>query len=252
MEKAATVRQAALNAIEDVEPAHLRERIEQRIDDGSMAPGVLTLCSAQAADESVSLDGIADRAAGVQLIYEGLRLTRSLAHAQPWTDADDTSVWRSSDTASVHPATATATATTTDSEKLATAAAADIDILVADILVARGFYLLARTDAATAAVSVVQSFGHDQTIRRETDNPALDANLEADVFELAVVAGTTAAGSSASVQLREFAADLATTDGEFPAASVVLPESVSKRLAALAGPDATPHDHEGTWTSADQ
>ncbi|MFB6312205.1 MAG: hypothetical protein ABEH64_13610, partial [Salinirussus sp.] len=71
---------------------------------------------------------------------------------------------------------------------------ADLEILAADVMVARGFYLLARTDAAGDAVGVVRSFGRDQTARRETGDPAIDRNLEADVLELAVVAGATVAG----------------------------------------------------------
>jgi hypothetical protein len=91
MEEAAAVRGAALDAVGDVEPDRLRERIRERLEDGSMAPGVLTLLSGQAvaADApddapAFSTDGIAERGAGVQLIYEGLRLTRTLSQDPPW------------------------------------------------------------------------------------------------------------------------------------------------------------------------
>ncbi|MEA5388920.1 hypothetical protein VB779_19140 [Haloarculaceae archaeon H-GB11] len=167
MEEAAAIRRAALEAVEDVEPETLRERIEGHIADGSMAPGVLTILSARACRDTVTdavPDGIAERGAGVQLIYDGLRLTRSLAREVPWTEGDGESV-------------------------------ADLSILVADILVARGFYLLACTQAADSAVETVRAFGRDQTIRRATDDTSLDENLEADVFELAVIAGTTASGN---------------------------------------------------------
>jgi hypothetical protein len=239
MEEAAAVRRAALAAVDDVDPERLRERIAERIEDGSMAPGALTLCSAAAVDDSVSRDGIAERAAGVQLIYEGLRLTRSLAHAEPWLALDARDDWQVADAA----------ATRDGDGKDAAAAAADIDILVADILVARGFYLLARTEAADAAVGVVRSFGRDQTVRRETEDPSLDGNLEVDVFELAVVAGTTAAGGSAPVNVREFATDLVATEGDLPPAGAVLPETVLERLHGVVGTETTAT--EEARTSAD-
>ena len=91
MEEAAAVRGAALDAVGDVEPDRLRERIRERLEDGSMAPGVLTVLSARAVatrgssdTTSVDTDAVADRGAGVQLIYEGLRLTRSLSRDPPW------------------------------------------------------------------------------------------------------------------------------------------------------------------------
>jgi hypothetical protein len=229
MEEAAAVRRAALAAVDDVDPERLRERIAERIEDGSMAPGALTLLSAAAVDDSVSRDGVSERAAGVQLIYEGLRLTRSLAHAEPWIAVDARDDWQVTDAAAARDGDG----------KDAAAAAADLDILVADILVARGFYLLARTEAADAAVGVVRSFGRDQTVRRETEDPSLDGNLEVDVFELAVVAGTTAAGSNAPVHVREFATDLAATDGDLPPAGAVLPETVVERLDGVVGTETT-------------
>lgn len=184
MEEAAAIRRAALDAVGDVEPAGLRERIGSYLDDASMVPGVLTLLTVRSATdrtltdtESDQLDPIARRAVGVQLIYEGLRLTRELAHTEPWTTGDGDE--------------------------------ADLDVLVADVLVSRGFFLLARTEAAEAAVETVRAFGRDQTVRREMDNSSLDNNLEADVLELAVVAGTAVGGQTATPGLREFAASAA-------------------------------------------
>ncbi|MFB6165126.1 MAG: hypothetical protein ABEJ31_08200 [Haloarculaceae archaeon] len=246
MEEAAAVRRAALEAVDDVDPRRLYARIEQRLDGGSMAPGVLTLKSAAAVDEAAGRDGVAERAAGVQLIYEGLRLTRSIAHAEPWATPADAPAAADLETGSAAETVAEGNA----GEKAPAAAAADLDVLVADILVARGFYLLARTEAAEAAVSVVRSFGRDQTVRHETDDPALDRSLEADVFELAAVAGTTAAGASAPVHLREFATDLADFDGDLPAAETVLSEAVRERLAGLVGSGTVPPG--GARTSADQ
>jgi len=211
MEDVAAVRRAALTAIEDVAPVRLRERIDDRLADAPMAPGVLTVTSARAVDGAhpqETLAAVAERAAGVQLIYEGLRLTRSLAREEPWSEARE---------------------------------GATVDILLADILVARGFYLLARTEAAGAAVGVVRAFGRDQTRRRTEDDPAYDHALEADVLELAVVAGTTAAGGGANESLREYATEL--VDEELPPADRLAADDVADALATLVG------DGEGARSS---
>jgi len=176
MEEAATCRSAAVDAVEDVYPARLRDDIVAHVDGGSLAPGTLALRCARAVDDTVDLDAIGSRAAGVQLIYDGLRLTRTLVHTEPWTDVDD----------QTQP---------------------NLDVLAADVLVSRGFYLLARTDAAGRAVETVRTFGREQTERRDaerdpTRNPAdHDRTLERDVLELAALAGTTAAGGTPTPEL---------------------------------------------------
>ena len=210
MDTAARARAAAREVVADIEPRHLRDVLYERLDEGSMAPGVLVFLSAQAGDSTVDLDTLAERSAGVQLIYEGLRLTRSIAHTEPWTE------------------------TTTDEID------ADIDILAADVFVSRGFYLLARTEAATAAVDTVQSFGHDQTVRgrSDADSETLDRNLEADIFALAVRAGLTAVDADPSADILSFAADIARAEGEdLSAATTVLSESTVTRLTELSGVD---------------
>lgn len=216
MDEAAATRRAALDAVSDVEPAGLRDRIDRQLDSESMVPGVVTILTARARTGGggvplTNTDGtlsapLARRAAGVQLIYDGLRLTRTLAQEEPWTDPSQ------DDTHSLEP---------------------DMAILVADVLVARGFYLLACTEAADRAVETVRTFGRDQTVRRQTDEPALDRNLEADVLELAIVGGATVEGS-VSPGLRELAAELAETVGSsgFGPAESFLPENVEERLSA--------------------
>lgn len=224
MEEAAAVRRAALDAISDVEPASLRERIEEQLGDGSMAPGVLTVLTVRALEAGPNTevqngtvaDPVSERAAGVQLIYDGLRLTRHLATSDPWVSG------RKQD--------------------------ADIAVLAADVLVARGFYLLARTDAADAAVATVRSFGRDQTVGRETDDASLTRNLEADVLELAVVAGGTLVDGTVSPRLREFAAGLA-NGSPFPDAESFFSETVTDTIGTLAT-DTT--GNQGVTTSADQ
>lgn len=211
MDEAAAVRRAARATVDDVEPAQLRDNLLSFIDDVSLTPGVLTLFTARVC--SGSNDGLEQHAAGVQLIYNGLRLTRRLAREEPWKGNESTS--------------------------------ADMHILAADVLVARGFYLLARTQAAATAVDVVRAFGRDQADRREQDDPSLDSQLERDVLELALITGTSGSDSSASADteadiddtadLQGVADDLAaicesTTGFGFPAPETFLSEAVTKRL----------------------
>jgi hypothetical protein len=211
MEEVAAVRRAALAGVDDIEPERLHDRIADRLDDASFAPGMLTLV-AEAVGRGQTVDASdEDRAAGVQLIYEGLSLTRRLAHDDPWTTGDRD--------------------------------AADLDILIADILVSRGFYLLARTEAAGAAVDVVREFGRDQTELRTTGNGDLDADLEADICDLAIVAGVTAAGHEPTPALRGYAADLA-ADG-LPDINVLLGDDVADELGGHTG------ENQGTEAAAD-
>jgi|AntRauMinimDraft_4_1070384.scaffolds.fasta_scaffold00396_12 hypothetical protein len=206
MDTAARARAETREVVADIEPQHLRQVLYDRLADSSMAPGVLVFLSAQASDPEVDLDSLAERSAGVQLIYEGLRLTRSIAHAEPWTDTETDEI------------------------------DADIDILAADVFVSRGFYLLAQTEASAAAVTTVQSFGRDQTLRGrpDADVDTLDRNLEADIFALAVRAGLTAVDTNPSEAVLSFAADLARADGEeLSAAGIVLSESTVSRLTEL-------------------
>jgi hypothetical protein len=212
MDDAARARRAARGALADVEPDRLRDVIRGRLDDASMTPSVLTLVTARALDPAVDIDAVADRGAGVQLIYEGLRLTRSLVHEEPWSDPDR-------------------------------ASAADLDILAADVLVSRGFYVLARTETAEQAVEVVRAFGRDQTRRRDpdADGAPLDRNLEADALELAVAAGATAVGVTPGDDLRAYATGLAeTVEGDLPPADAALPETVAERILSLSDGDAAP------------
>ena len=211
MDDAARAREAARDALVDIEPEQLRAAIDERLLDAAVTPGVLSLVTARALDATVAADEVVDRAAGVQLIYEGLRLTRRLAHEEPWV------------TAATHDA---------DIE-------ADMEMLAADVLVSRGFSLLACTDAADAAVDVVRAFGRDQTIRdREgigaEEATALDRNLEVDALELAVVAGTTAVGGDPPEELLAYARELAADyDGEFPPPGRALPETTADRIADI-------------------
>lgn len=223
MDDAVRARRAACEAVADIEPIQLREALHDRLREASMVPAVLALLCARAVDSTVDADALATRAAGVQLIYEGLGLTRRLAHEEPWRHLEDGDAGAD--------------------------AAADLEILVADVLVSRGFYLLARTDSAAEAVDVVRSFGRDQTLRRDpgADVAALDRNLEADVFALAVSVGTTAVGDTPSGALLEYVDDLAREYGDsaLPPASIALSNGVSDHIADVADDDRLPPSSAG-------
>jgi hypothetical protein len=222
MDDAARARDAAREALADIEPPRLRDALYDRLDDASMAPAVFSLLCARALGRAVGADvetdAVSERIAGVQLIYEGLRLTRTLAHDEPWATADEAG----------------------DID-------ADLDMLAASVLVSRGFYLLARTDAADHAVETVRAFGRNQTRRREpgVDTLVLDRTLEESVFVLACIAGTTAVDAEAPPALLEHATDLAErfdVDGHLPPTAVVLGETSVEGLVTLVG---AADEHDG-------
>ncbi|MFC5367744.1 DUF7114 family protein [Salinirubrum litoreum] len=211
MDEAVLVRDTARETVADIEPAELGDALTGLLSEASVAPGALTLLTARALDPGVDLPGIAERAVGVQLIYDGLRITRLLAHTEPWT-ADDAE---------------------------AADIAADLDVLSAVVLVSRGFYLLARTETAGRAVAVVQQFGRDQTLRQrpDADVDLLDRNLEEAVFELAVATGATAVGGRVDDDLLGFGRGLA--DGvdtdELPPAESLFSAATVAEVARVAG-----------------
>ena len=210
------MRNAAREAVGDISPARLRGIIDQRLVEGSMIPGVLTLLAARTVDADPS-EGGADgpdaldrRAAGVQLIYEGLRLTRTLVHDDPWLSDPGPD------------------------------AGADVEVLAADVLVARGFAMLARTEAADRAVETVRAFGRAETDREAGRAPGT-RSLEANVFELAAVAGAGVAGRDVPLPLRQYVVGLARTrPTPLPPAAESLPETVEdvmQRVAARSDPE---------------
>lgn len=190
MEEAVAVRRAASDATADVTPDELRETIDEFVQDGSAVPGVVAYSSARRTGEAEPTD-LLDRAAGVQLIYDGLRLTRELAQEDPWCGETDRD-------------------------------AADLAIIAADVLVARGFHMLARTEAAEAAVSVVRAFGRDQTEREVVDVRGatdIDRNLERDILELALLVGTTATQRAPTENVSALATEMAPETPGFESAA---------------------------------
>ncbi|MFB6161668.1 MAG: hypothetical protein ABEJ61_10930 [Haloferacaceae archaeon] len=210
MDDAVRAREATREALADIEPPDLRSTLDGHVTDASMTPAALTVVCARALDAGSEGPGLHERAAGVQLIYEGLRLTRRLVHDEPWASGDG-----SPPSADVP---------------------ADLEILAADVLVSRGFYLLARTEAAGRAVEVVRAFGRDQTGRADAPDPdARDRELEADVLALAVAAGATAAGEEPRQSLVAYASALGRRLGDgFPPAATALDAEERDRLTAVA------------------
>lgn len=209
MDDAVRAREAARSALADIEPADLRAAIDDRLADASMTPAVLTLVCARGVDPDfdATAPGAVERGVGVQLIYEGLRLTRRLVAEEPWAEGDGT---------------------------LADDIAADLQILAADVLVSRGFYLLATTEAAERAVAVIRAFGRDQTTRAE----GFDAELEADVCALAGVAGATVAGEDPHPTLVDHLEAMGRGfGGRFPATDRALDRATRERVAAAASGD---------------
>ncbi|PSP94835.1 hypothetical protein BRD07_06155 [Halobacteriales archaeon QS_9_68_42] len=208
MEEAAAVRRAASEATADVVPEALRETIDDYVADDSVVPGVLTLLSARVVTGE-DPDGLTEQAAGVQLIYDGLRLTRHIVQSNPWAEAG-VAAERSREEA-------------------------DMAILAADVLVSRGFYLLARTEAAEDAVAVVRAFGRDQTECEDATGDratSLDRRLETDILELAVTTGVTAAGGRTD-DAAGLAAEFAPDGPRFDAVNAFFDDARRDRIAAL-------------------
>lgn len=217
MDEAARARAAAREALEDVTPRTLRERIFDRLAEAAVAPGVLCLLAARATGRDGDRSALDRRAVGVQLIYDGLQLTRTLARQPPWEDG--------------------------------AGHRADVDVLAADVLVARGFFLLASTEAAGKAVRTVRSFGRDETTReagRSADDA--DRSLEADVFELAIVAGVSGVGATPPAEARTFAVDLAESFADqLPSAPALLSEPAVEALTDLVADRARTPAPERIW-----
>ena len=207
MDEALEARTAAREAIGDISPARLQRVMDDHVVDTSMIPGVLTVLSARAVAGDIDEDAVARRSAGVQLIYDGLRITRELVHEEPWA----------------------ADGGTLDD---------DLDVLAADVLVSRGFHLLSHTEAADKAVETVREFGREQTDIHEGHGTSA-RSLETNVFELAAIAGSTVSGNDAPIGLRQYVMGLgrSTTD-PLPGAEDGLPDGIEEIMFRVGQPPA--------------
>jgi len=158
MEEASRVNEKLYEVISDIEPDPFRAELEAVVAGASLTPGVLTVRTTAAIDETVDLDRAYRRGAGVQLSYEGLKLTRRLARDEPWEEHGDLTEH-------------------------------DLDFLSAETLVSRGFYHLAHTGVASHAVEIVRRFGRNMTAEQQGETPS-EPSLEVDFVMLAIEAGT--------------------------------------------------------------
>lgn len=180
MEATATVRDALFESVNDVEPDSFRAELDAVIETAALSPGVLTIRTARTIDPEVSPAVLAQRAAGVVLSYEGLALTRQLAHDEPWAT----------------------TADTLDE---------DLALLVAEVLTARGFYELAPTGVATDAVEIARRFGRNQTNEHVAGAEPQETSLEYDALELAVATGVDLVLEEVPEEFRAYAQSTAAT-----------------------------------------
>ena len=85
MDAVSRVRAASCRAVDEVEPTGLREIITGQIESDSPTFGLATIVVSEEVrhtdEESIIVDS---KAAGVQLIYEGLRLTQDLVRENRW------------------------------------------------------------------------------------------------------------------------------------------------------------------------
>lgn len=180
MDEADRARIASRDAVEDVESVPLGDEIHRIIDLASMTPGALTILTARELGGDDAEAAAAKRAAGVQLSYEGLRLTRQLVREQTrWDESDRTDSY--------------------------------VALLVAEVMVSRGFFHLAHTEVAPTAIDIVQRFSRNQLLERElgaTDDE-LEASLEVDVIKLGIEAGATLVSEEVPPFLAEFGEELA-------------------------------------------
>ena len=214
MDEIAHARAAFRDGIGDIEPDALRFRLERVLESASMTPGALTVISAAALDESADYDIASRRGAGVQMSYEGLRLSRELIHTDPWSNGDRSE--------------------------------GNLNAIAAEVLVARGFEYLAHTGVALDIVDAVRHFGRDQTLRETTDDTeSLDTRLEAEFIRIAVLAGSDIALRSTPETVARVAEELADELGTTPLRE---PDTaltgVSDRIAAaLSSIDTTAGEH---------
>ncbi len=163
-------------SVAELEPPLLRDRTFECLADRSMGAGRVVRHAAATVGGHAPKGPLDDRVVGVQLIYVGLGLIRELARGQPWAhDVKDTG---------------------------------DLDVLVAEVLVAKGFSLLASTAAAPKAVETVQTLARSETSRLNC--AAHRTPLEASIFELGVEAGVSAIETVSDEDLENLAQRVAT------------------------------------------
>lgn len=195
------VRESLSDSLADIEPTALRDRLDAILAHQPLTPGVLTLRTARALDSTVTTAAGARRGAGVQMSYEGLRLTRSIIRDRAASDDGDSAAISDE----LRNGAVPAVRTDGDGDEKTSYY---LDLLAAEVLVSRGFYHLSTTGVASQAVEIVRRFGRNQTTELETGD-ARDPSLEVDVIKLAVDAGADLANVPATPALSQFRDGLA-------------------------------------------
>lgn len=197
------VREVLTRATADIEPASFKAHLRGELGDVPLTPAALTVTSGHALDPSAPLDPLAERGVGVQLGYEGLRLTRDLIEGDAWSDADAGS-------------------------------GPDLDVLAAEVFVARGIHLLTGTDIVDQAIEIVRRFGRNRAHERSGAVNARERSLEADVISLAVNASAAEVLDTVPPSVDDYGtslgSDLDTHPYPEPAVAV---EGVAEAIAAL-------------------
>lgn len=191
-------------SLEDIEPVAFRERLHALLEDVSLTPGVLTIQTAHALEPSITAEAAAQRGAGVQLSYEGMRLTRSIIRDEQWEVPGKRESYY-------------------------------LDLLACSVLVARGFHYLADTSVADQSVEIVRRFGRNQTYEQQNEFERREDSLEVDIVKLAVNAGADMAMQTIPPSITSYGDSLAREIGTEP-----LPEpeealtGVEERVVSLA------------------
>jgi hypothetical protein len=204
------VRETLAHSLADLEPPAFQSHLRTTIGDVSLTPAVLTVQTARALEPSVDEDASALRGAGVQLTYEGLRLTRSILSDGPWSSSEGRTNYY-------------------------------LDLLAAAVLVSRGYYYLADSGVSAEAVEAARRFGRYQTYDQNGDLTDGEYSLERDFITLAVNAGADLALQTVPSSVTAYGENLAREIGTAPLAE---PESaldgVEERITTLAStPEAT-------------
>jgi len=204
------VRETLAHSLADLEPPAFQSHLRTTIGDISLTPAVLTVRTARALEPSVDEGACALRGAGVQLTYEGLRLTRSILSDEPWSSSGGHTNYY-------------------------------LDLLAAAVLVSRGYYYLADSGVSAEAVEAARRFGRYQTYEQNGDLTEGECSLERDFITLAVNAGADLALQTVPASVTAYGENLARDIGTAPLAE---PESaldgVEERITTLASaPDAT-------------
>ena len=200
-------------SLADIEPPAFRRHLQTVLGDITLTPAVLVIRTARALEPSLDLETCALRATGVQLTYEGLRLTRSVLREERWRATDGQSVYY-------------------------------LDLLAAAVLVSRGYYYLADSGVARQSVETARRFGRHQTYAQTGDLDDVEYSLEADFVSLAVNTGADLAVQTVPPSITAYGESLARDIGREPLPGPVdALVGVEERVTSLAGtPEATEVD----------